>query len=53
MLNLVAFIICVLGAVAQWNDSWALFSVCAIFAIANGCFGAIWIKNKIRNRKRV
>lgn len=53
MLNLVAFVICILGAAAQWNDSWALFFVCAFFAIANGCIGANWIINKIKNRKRV
>lgn len=53
MLNLIAFIICALGAVAQWNDSWALFYICTIFAIVNGCIVARWIKNKIRNRRRV
>ena len=53
MLNIVAFIICLLGAAAQWNDNWTLFSICAIFALANGCFGVNWIINKIRNRKRV
>lgn len=51
MLNLIATIICTAGAVAQWNENWALFSVCAIFAVANSIFGFYWIKNKIKNRK--
>lgn len=51
MLNLVATIICTVGAAAQWNKNWYLFSICAIFAVANGVLGFYWIKNKIKNRK--
>lgn len=51
MINIIAFILCVCGSLAQWNKNWVLLTVCAIFAVANLFFSINWIIQKIKMRK--
>lgn len=51
MLNLIACIICSLAVIAQWNDNWALVTVCALFALANGYISIPWLRKKLTELK--
>ena len=51
MLNIVAFIICALAAILQWNNNWWLFGINSTLAVLNLLIAIQWVIRHIRNRK--
>ena len=51
MNNFIAFIICTIATIIQWNNSWWAVGVCGILAVLNLIFAIQWVVKQIRNRK--
>ena len=50
MLNIVAFIICALGAILQWNNNWWLFGINSTLAVLNLLIAIQWVIGQLRKR---
>ena len=51
MLNIVAFIICALAAILQWNNNWWFFGINSTFAVLNLLIAIQWVIEQIKKQK--